>query len=97
MKRTVISDMGTAAILIAGAIPFTVRQGDFKANTKPTLTAQGLAGSETVTLVKDGQICRDGVITASSGGCVSLDSPGEYSVYKSSTAATVNILIENSI
>ena len=97
MKRTLISGAGTDAILIANAILFTVRQGDFKGGTKPTLTVVGLATGETATLTKNGQIVRDGVIDFANEGSVTLESAGEYGFFKDATAADVDLELENSV
>ena len=97
MKRTLIDGAGTAAILIANAVLFTVKQGDFKGGTKPTLTVVGLAGTETATITKHGEIVRNGVIDHASEGVVTLESTGEYGFFKDATAADVDLELENSI
>jgi len=97
MKRTVISGAGTGAILIGAAIAFTVKQGDFKGGTKPSLTVVGLAGTETATIIKNGEVVRNGIIDHADEGSVTLESAGEYGFYKDATAADVNLVLENSI
>lgn len=97
MKRTVINGAGTSAILIANAVPFTVKQGDFKGGTKPTLTVVGLATSETATITKNGEIVRNGVIDHANEGSVTLESAGEFGFFKDATAADVDLVLENSI
>ena len=97
MKRKVIDGAGTGAILIADAIAFTVKQGDFKGNTKPTITVVGLATTETATIIKNGEVVRNGVIDHANEGSVTLESAGEFGFYKDATAADVDVVVENSI
>ena len=96
MKRTVISGAGTGAILIGAAIPFTINTGDFRGNTKPTLTVKDLATGETATITKNGQIVRNGVIDFANEGSVTLESAGEFGFFKDATAADVDLVVENS-
>jgi hypothetical protein len=103
MKRTVAGALGTGAITQANSVAFTVRQGDFKGGTKPSVTMSGLATGETFTIVSmadpaDPQIVRNGVVTFdSSEGSVTLESAGQYGVFKSSTAADPDLILQNSI
>jgi hypothetical protein len=98
MKRTVITALGTGAIVAGSAVPFTVKSGDFKGGTKPTLVVTNMAAGETATLLKNGQIVKDGVLAFdSSECCVTLESPGEYSIYKDITVGDPAVIIENSI
>ena len=101
MKRTVVSNAGTGAVLIADSIPFTVMSGDFRGGTRPTLTGN-LAGVETATIVRfdsDGtpQPVRNGVIDRANEGSVALESPGEYGVFKDATVANFDLVLENGI
>lgn len=97
MQRTVIASLGTSTIVAGSAVPFTVRSGDFKGGTKPTLTVTNLAGAETATLLKNGQPVKDGVLDYAAGACsVSLESAGEYSIYKDATVGDPAVIIENS-
>ena len=98
MKRTVISALGTGAVVAGSAVPFTVTGADFKGNTKPTLTITNMAATETATLLRSGQIVKDGVLEFDSNSCcVSLESPVEYRMYKDATAGNPAVIIENSI
>ena len=97
MKKTLISGAGTDAILIGAAILFTVKSGDFKGGTKPTLTVSGLAGTETATITRSGQIIRGGVIDHADEGSVLLESAGEYGFFKDATASDVDLILENSV
>jgi hypothetical protein len=95
MKRTVIDGAGTSAILIGAAIPFTVKGSDFRQGAKPSLTVVGLATTETATIIKNGEVVRNGVIDHASEGSVTLESAGEYGFYKDATAADVDLVLEN--
>ena len=95
MKRTVISGAGTSAILIGAAILFTVKQGDFKGGSKPSLTVKDLAGTETATITKNGQPVRNGIIDRASEGSVTLESAGEFGFFKDATAAAKRQRLEN--
>ena len=101
MKRTVVSNAGAGAIVIANSVRFSVHAKDFKNGTKPTLTAN-LAGAETATIVKfdsDGtpQPVRNGVIDRATEGSVTLESAGVYGVFKDATVANFDLILENSI
>ena len=97
MKRTLISGAGTAAILVANRIAFTVQNGDFRGGSKPTLTVVGITGTETATITRaGGEIVRNGVIDAASEGSVALESAGEYAFFKDATVADVDLVLENS-
>jgi hypothetical protein len=99
MKRTVILNSGTSAILIGSAIAFSVHSKDFKNGTKPTV-CMNLAGTETATICKpdsDGtaQPVRNGVMDRANEGCVTLESPGIYMMYKDATVANADLVLEN--
>ena len=90
--------MGTGEVTSGNAIAFTVKQGDFKGNTKPTLTVTNMAAAETATIVKSGQIVKNGALAFDNSDCsVTLESPGEYAIYKSATVGDPAVIIENSI
>lgn len=97
MKRMLAEGLGTSAILVANRIAFTVQNGDFRGGSKPTLTVVGLATTETATITRSGgEIVRNGVIDAASEGAVTLESAGEYAIFKDATAADVDLVLENS-
>ena len=98
MQRTVISSLGTGAIAAGSAVPFTLGRADFKGNSKPTLTITNMAGTETATLTKNGVIVKDGVLDFAASSCsVTIESPGEYAIYKDATVGDPAVIIENSI
>lgn len=98
MQRTVIASLGTNTIVAGSAVPFTVSASDFKGGTKPTLTVTNMAGAETATLTKNGQVVKDGVLDFAANSCsVSLESAGEYAIYKDATVGDPAVIIENSL
>jgi len=98
MKKTLIDGAGTDAIVVANRIAFTVMPGDFKGGTRPTLTIVGLAGVETATITRgSGETVRNGVIDAANEGSVTIESAGEFAMFKDATVADIDLVLENSI
>ena len=97
MRRMLAEGLGTGAIVVANRVPFTVNNGDFRGGSKPTLTVVGLATTETATITRvGGEIVRNGVIDNANEASVTLESAGEYAIFKDATAADVDLVLENS-
>jgi len=97
MKRTVIAATGKPQLLVAARLYFSLNSGDFRVG-KPTITVEGLAGAETVTLTRQGgDIVRNGVIDATNEGSVTAESPGVYGLFKDATAADIKVIVENGL
>ena len=89
--------LGTSAILVANRVAFTVNNGDFRGGSKPTLTVVGITGAETATITRaGGETVRNGIIDAASEGSVTLESAGEFAIFKDATVADVDLVLENS-